>query len=221
MTGRHATTIDPRLFGWLAMSRGLRAAPRGRAVRRGSSPASRTAAGRSWSHDDRSSRSPAFVGKRLHDASTIYRKLSVVKSSPDRDPPIERASIASGARNEEQEPHDGRRGPAHAGPALREHDPRAFDGCRPAGELWPPRHAHGPGAGRLRPLHAGHAALARSARLAGARPLRAVVRARVDAALLDPAPRRLRARPRADQALPPDRLAVRRPPRVRPRPGRR
>ena len=104
---------------------------------------------------------------------------------------------------------------------MRERDPHPLHGCRPAGELGPPGDADGAGADRLPPLHAGDAALARAAGLAGPRPLRALLRARVDAAVLDAPPRRPRRRHRADPALPPDRLALRRASGVRPRPGGR
>ena len=80
-----------------------------------------------------------------------------------------------------------------------------------------PGHADGARAARLRALHAGDGARAEQARLAGSRPLRAQLRARVDAPVLDAVPDGLRAHARRPQELPPARLADRRPPRVRPR----
>ena len=58
-------------------------------------------------------------------------------------------------------------------------------------------------------------------RLARPRPLRAVGRARVDAALLDAVPHRVRTRARRPQAVPPVGVAHARSPRARPRPRRR
>ena len=103
---------------------------------------------------------------------------------------------------------------------MREHDPHPFDGRRPAGELRPPGDADGAGADRLPALHAGDEARPGAARLAGPRPLRALLRPRVDAPLLDALPRRLRHHAGPDQEVPPDRLAGRGASRVRPRPGR-
>ena len=103
---------------------------------------------------------------------------------------------------------------------MREHDPHPFHGRRPAGELRPSGDADGARADRVPALHAGHAPLAGGPALAGPRPLRALLRPRIDAALLDAVPVGLRRHARPDQALPADRLAVRRPPRVRPRPRR-
>ena len=57
--------------------------------------------------------------------------------------------------------------------------------------------------------------------LARPRPLRPLLRARVDAPVLDAVPGGLRRHARPDQALPPARLALRGPPRVRARAGRR
>ena len=58
------------------------------------------------------------------------------------------------------------------------------------GELGPPGHADGARADGVPALHAHHAPLAERPGLAGPRPLRALVRARVDAPLLDAAPDR-------------------------------
>ena len=71
------------------------------------------------------------------------------------------------------------------------------------------------------PRHAGDGALAEQPELARSRPFRAVLRPRLDAPVLDALPDRLRAHARRPQAVPPARLADRRPPRVRPRRGDR
>ena len=68
------------------------------------------------------------------------------------------------------------------------------DGRGPEGELRPPGHADGARAARARAVHADHELRRRATRLARPRPLRALERARVDAALLDALPHRLRAR---------------------------
>ena len=80
--------------------------------------------------------------------------------------------------------------------------------ARAEGELGAPGHADGARAAGLPPLHARHAPRAGAAGLAGPRPLRALLRARVDAPLLDPVPHGLRADARRPQELPPARLAV-------------
>src|SRR5437660_5278808 len=72
-----------------------------------------------------------------------------------------------------------------AGP---QHDPDALDGRRAGGQLRSPGHADGAGAGGVLPLAAVPALRSRRSDLAEPRPLRAVVRARVDAALLAPDP---------------------------------
>src|SRR5215203_7193205 len=91
-----------------------------------------------------------------------------------------------------EEPYAGGYRPAGAGRAVREHDPHPFHGRRPAGELRSSGDADGAGADRVPALYARHEALAAGPALAGARPLRPVLRARVDAALLDAPPGRLR-----------------------------
>ena len=93
--------------------------------------------------------------------------------------------------------------------AVRQHDPHARDGRGAEGELRPSRHADGARPDRLRPLHARHAPRARAPRLAQPRPLRPERRPRVDAALRDAPPHRLRALARRHQELPP---AATRPP---------
>ncbi len=98
--------------------------------------------------------------------------------------------------------------------ALHHHGPHARDRRGPAGQQRPSRCAHGTRAGRRgrsSPRHLRHAP-GRPA-VAGPRPLRAVGRARVDAALRAAAPDRLRPADRRAQALPP---ARRRRPRATP-----
>ena len=74
--------------------------------------------------------------------------------------------------------------------ARRQHDPHAVDRRDPAGELGPPGDADGACPGRLRPLAAIPALRPRPADLAQPRPLRALRRARLDAALRAASPRR-------------------------------
>ncbi len=116
---------------------------------------------------------------------------------------------------------------ARARPAVHQHDPDAVDRCYPGGELGPPGHAHGDGAGRIRALAAVPALRSRGPDLAQPRPLRAVGRTRLDAALLAAAPRPREGRgpglrdarravreARRHRALPPARLQGGRPPGV-------
>ena len=104
---------------------------------------------------------------------------------------------------------------------MRQHDPHALDGRGPAGQLGPSRDPDGARADRARPLHARHGPRAVAPGLARPRPLRPLVRPRLDAPLLGAAPHGLRRLARRHQELPPARLAVRRPPRVRARAGDR
>ena len=114
-----------------------------------------------------------------------------------------------------------RHGPDRPRSAVRQHDPDALDGRGPAGQLGSSRDPDGARADRARPLHARHGARAVAPRLARPRPLRALLRARLDAPLLGAAPHGLRGLARRHQELPPARLALRRPPGVRARAGDR
>ena len=67
--------------------------------------------------------------------------------------------------------------------AHHQHAPRPGDGCGRAGPVRPPRHADGAGAGGLGALGPLPAIRSRRSRLARPRPLRALLRSRVDAAL--------------------------------------
>ncbi len=75
-------------------------------------------------------------------------------------------------------------------PALHQHDPHALDRRDPEGQLGPPGHADGAGAGRLHALAALPALRPRRPDLARPRPLRALRRPRLDAALLAAPPGR-------------------------------
>ena len=100
--------------------------------------------------------------------------------------------------------------------------PGAGDGRGAEGELGASGDADGHGRRRHRALRAAPEVRRQRAALAGPRPLRAVGRARVDAALRAPVPDRLRADDdRRAQAVPPARVADRRASRVRPRRGDR
>ena len=112
-------------------------------------------------------------------------------------------------------------------PALHQHDPHALDRRDPEGELGPPGDADGAGPGRLHALAAPPALRPRRPDLARPRPLRALGRPRLDAALLAAPPgrgaggrprlrggRRARRLARRHRKLPPARLARPRPPRV-------
>ena len=74
--------------------------------------------------------------------------------------------------------------------ALHQHDPHAVDGRRAAGEFRPSRHTDGLGAGGLYAVAALSALRSGGSDLAESRPLRAVQRPRLDAALFDAASRR-------------------------------
>ena len=116
-----------------------------------------------------------------------------------------------------------------ANPAARaEHDqhgqrhPRAGDGCGRAGEIRPSGPAHGRGRHRDRAVHALSEIRSGRSGMAGSRPLRALGRPRLDAALRTPLSSRLREDDdRRDQALPPAWLAHARPSRTRPHARRR
>ena len=95
------------------------------------------------------------------------------------------------------------------------------DGRGAEGELRAPGHADGARAARRRAVDAGHEVRRDRARLARPRPLRAVGRARVDAALLDALPDRVRPRARRPPRVPAVGLAHAGPPRVPPHQGRR
>ena len=101
-----------------------------------------------------------------------------------------------------------------------QHDPHALDRRDPEGELRPPGDADGARPARLRALAAVPALRSRGSDLAQPRPLRALGRPRLDAALLAAPPgrrqggrsrlrgrRRARGQPRRHQELPPARLA--------------
>ena len=70
---------------------------------------------------------------------------------------------------------------------LRQHDPHAVDGRGAAGQLRPPGHADGDGAGGLRALAAAPALRSRRSDLAESRSVRALDGPRVDAAVFDAA----------------------------------
>ncbi len=100
---------------------------------------------------------------------------------------------------------------------MRELDPHPFHGCRPAGELRPSRDADGARADRVPALHADDAPRPGPSGLARARPLRPLLRPRLDAPVLDAVPVGLRRHARPDQGLPPARVALRGSSGVRPR----
>ena len=109
----------------------------------------------------------------------------------------------------------------HDGPgqAVRGHDSHALDGRRAEGQLRPPRNADGAGSCGLRPVRAGHAPQPAQPQMARPRPLRALVRPRLDAPVLDAVPGRLRRQPRErHHAVPPARVTSGGAPRV-PRPA--
>ena len=91
-----------------------------------------------------------------------------------------------------------------------QHDPHALDGRSPEGELRPSGHADGARAAGLPALHAGDEAQPGEPGLVRPRPLRPVRGARLDAALLDAPPGRLRADARGPRELPPARQPDRR-----------
>ncbi len=114
-----------------------------------------------------------------------------------------------------------------ARPAVHQHGSNAVDRCGPGGQLGPPGHTDGDGAGGVRALAAVPALRPRGPDLARPRPVRAVGGARLDAALLAVAsrareggrpglrdPRRAGGEARRHRALPPARLQGGRPPGV-------
>ena len=106
-------------------------------------------------------------------------------------------------------------------PHHHQHDPLPRRRHGGEGQVGPPRRAarHGAdGVGAVEPLPA---LRPRRSRVAGPRPLRALRRARLGAALRPAPPRRLRPADRGAAPLPPARLEDPGPPRARPRPRRR
>ena len=100
--------------------------------------------------------------------------------------------------------------------------PRARHRCGGGGEVRPSRYADGDGRCRHRAVVALPQVRCRRPALAGPRPLRAVRRPRLDAALCAALPHRPRRHgDRGDQAVPPAPLPRRGPPRIRRAPGHR
>ena len=126
------------------------------------------------------------------------------------------------SHDNEQSPDPGRSVAAAEHQRDGECHPRARHGCRSAGQVRPSRHADGHGRRRDRAVHAIPEVRRRRARLARPRPLRAVGRPRLDAALRAALSHRLsRHDDRGAEAFPPARLQDRRPSRIRPRAGHR
>ena len=111
-------------------------------------------------------------------------------------------------------PNDDQR-PPQLDELAHQHDPHALDGRGGEGELRPSRRADGARAAGLPALHARDEAQPGQRRLVRPRPLRALGRPRLDAALLEPLPVRLRAHARRPEELPPARQPHRRAPRAR------
>ena len=115
------------------------------------------------------------------------------------------AAVAPSSRTETARGHR-HRPPARARPGAREalhrHRPHAGHGRRAAGELRPSGHADGPRAARVPAVDAPPALRPEGSGLDGSRPVRAVGRPRVDAALLGALPERLRPRAGRPEAVP-------------------
>ena len=115
-------------------------------------------------------------------------------------------------------PGRARRGRGHDAALAEPHgqrDPRALDGRGAAGELRPPGHADGHGRDRGRAVGPASAPQPGQSALARPRPLRAVERPRLDAAVFAAAPDRLRPRALGAAQLPPAAQPDARPSRVR------
>ena len=117
------------------------------------------------------------------------------------------AAAPSAAGRDGRRPHDARAARPHG-----QRHPRARDGCGRAGEIRPSRPADGRGRHRDRAVHAVPEIRSGRSGLARPRPLRALGRPRLDAALRAAPSARLRGDDdRGDQALPPARLDHARP----------
>src|SRR5262245_16383933 len=101
---------------------------------------------------------------------------------------------------------DDRRTFAPAARTHRGHHPLPGGGCGGEGGLRSSRRADGPGSPGLRALGPAPAVRSHGCEVAAARPLRALERPRLDAALRAAAPVRVSALPRRDRALPAARL---------------
>ncbi len=101
------------------------------------------------------------------------------------------------------------------------HDPRARDGCGPAGERGPSRHGDGARPGRVPPLPGRAAPQPGRSRLARTRPFRALGGARVHPPVRGPPPLRLRPHAGRPAPVPAVGLAHSRPPRARSHAGGR
>ena len=110
---------------------------------------------------------------------------------------------------------------ARSDPAGHLAHPRLGDGRPAQGEQRPPGHGDGARAARPRALQPDHEARSGRSRVARPRPVRAVQRARVDPAVLDAVPLRLRPRARRHQGVPPVGVADTRPSRGPPHRRRR
>ena len=119
-------------------------------------------------------------------------------------------------------PRNRRARPCRSATPPRQRHPGARHGRGRAGEVRPSRHAHGHGRRRHRAVDAIPQPRPAASRLARPRPLRALGRPRLDAALRAAVPHRLPGHDaRRAAALPPARARTGRPSRVRPRPRHR
>ena len=113
---------------------------------------------------------------------------------------------------------DGSQAPRPAPAGYGRLHPVPFDGCRAAGQERPSRRAHGHGRHRDRSLQGFHAVRCGRSALVRPRPVRAVERPRLDAALQPALSDRLQGHDaRRVEAVPPDRQQDRRPPRIQAR----
>src|SRR3954451_17638642 len=162
-----------------------------------------------------------FASRRSPSARNLWSWVVAFTTLTSAGPGDSHSPLASGAHRDPLGGSLVRRRPDQPRRALRQHHPHALDGRRAECELGAPRHADGAGPAGLRALHARPAPRSDASAMAGPRPLRALLRARVDAPVLDAAPDRLRDLAGGPRELPPARLAVRGAPGVRPRPGHR
>ena len=139
-------------------------------------------------------RSAVWMSKTAMPAGGAFRWADIParwRSAPTRSgwPTTAKARSPASSREAEIDRIDRGHGAGHR-PALHQHDPHALDRRDPEGELRPSRHADGAGPARLHALAALPALRPGRPDLARPRPLRALRRPRLDAALLAALPRR-------------------------------
>ena len=117
------------------------------------------------------------------------RSVVLLTAAAGSDDQLQRSHAGAGAgRKNDHDPNHHHRTPN--GPARHQHDPHAVDGCGAGRQLRPSRDADGARAAGLHAVEPRHAVRPAGSDLARPRPLRAVERPRVDAAVVGAAPDR-------------------------------